>query len=270
MVGSGFGRRVFLWSHRAVSLLRLATKPRGFADLTMLHAITDIHLRLRPGSWPLADDLRPKIEAHWAACVAANPHLWNGRVLGTIAPGEAGGITLDGGVLSGEAVEGDFASFLAWRDWGFPEIGIRNLFGSALVMSSDGALILGVMGATTANAGKIYPPGGSLEPGDVNVDGKVDVIASIERELREETGLDAAEATMEGMLAAFDGPRVSIGRVLRFPLKADDLVSSVMAELDRQQERELERVVAFRNAGELDRSEVTAYSRAFADRLLPR
>ncbi|MBS1164838.1 MAG: hypothetical protein H6R00_863 [Proteobacteria bacterium] len=235
----------------------------------MLHEITDIRLRLRPGAWPIADDLRPKIEAHWAACLTANPHLWNGRVLGTIAPGAPGGIAVHGGVLTGEAVEGDFAGFIAWRDWGFPEIGIRNLFGSALVLSSDGALILGVMGATTANAGKIYPPGGSLEPADVDADGNVDVIASIERELREETGLIAAEATMEGMLAAFDGPRVSVGRILRFPQPADDLVSIIMAELDRQQERELARVVAFRAAAELDRPDVTAYSRAFAARLLP-
>lgn len=235
----------------------------------MLHEIKDVRLRLRPGAWPIADDVRPRIDAHWAECLAANPHLWNGRVLGTIAPSEPGGIAIDDGVLTGEAVEGDFASFIAWRDWGFPEIGIRNLFGSALVMSSDGALILGKMGATTANAGKIYPAGGSLEPADVDDDGNVGVIASIERELREETGLHAAEAEVDGMLAAFDGPRVSIGRVLRFPLPADDLVATILAELDRQEERELERVIAFRAARELDRPEVTAYSRAFAARLLP-
>ncbi len=233
----------------------------------MLHEIKDVHLRLRQGMWPIADELRPRIDAHWASCIAANPHLWNGRVLGTIAPGEPGGIAIDGGVLTGEAVEGDFAGFIAWRDWGFPEIGIRNLFGSALVMSSDGALILGKMGATTANAGKIYPPGGSLEPADV--DGNVGVIASIERELMEETGLNAADAEMDGMLAAFDGPRISIGRVLRFSLAADDLVATIMAELDRQEERELERVIAFRAARELDRPEVPPYCRAFAARLLP-
>lgn len=235
----------------------------------MLHDITDIRLRLRPGTWPIADDLRPRIDAHWAACVAANPHLWNGRVLGTIAPGEPGGIAIEDGVLTGVAVEGDFAGFLAWRDWGFPEIGIRNLFGSALVLSSDGALILGQMGATTANAGRIYPPGGSLEPSDVDAHGNVGVVASIERELREETGLVAAEAVIDGMLAAFDGPRVSIGRLFRFPLPAEELVAVIMAELERQEERELERVIAFRSASELERPEVTAYSRAFAARLLP-
>lgn len=235
----------------------------------MLYDITDIRLRLRPGAWPIADNVRPRIEAHWATCLAANPHLWNGRVLGTIAPGEPGGIAIEDGVLTGEAVEGDFAGFIAWRDWGFPEIGIRNLFGSALVLSSDGALILGVMGATTANAGRIYPPGGSLEPADVDARGNVGVIASIERELREETGLIASEAVMEGTMAAFDGPRVSIGRVFRFSLPADQLVAAIMADLDRQEERELERVIAFRSVAELDRPEVTAYSRAFAARLLP-
>ena len=80
--------------------------------------------------------------------------------------------------------------------------------------------------------------------------------------------LVAAEAVMEGVLAAFDGPRVSIGRVFRFPLPADELVAVVMAELDRQEERELERVIAFRSVSDLDRPEVPAYSRAFAARLL--
>ncbi len=234
----------------------------------MLHDITDVRLRLRLGTWPIADDLRPKIAAHWATRLAVNPHLWNGRVLGTLAPGQPGGIAIDGGVLTGEAVEGDFAGFLAWRDWGFPEIGIRNLFGSALILSSDGALILGVMAATTANAGQIYPPGGSLEPADVDAGGNIGVVASIERELKEETGLDAAEAVVEGMIAAFDGPRVSVGRMFRFPRTADEIVAGIMAELDRQAERELERVIAFREPAELDRPEVTAYARAFAARLL--
>ena len=41
-----------------------------------------------------------------------------------------------------------------------------------------------------------------------------------------------------------------------------------MAELDRQEDRELEQVIAFCSVSELDRPEVTAYSRAFAARLL--
>ena len=41
------------------------------------------------------------------------------------------------------------------------DYGIYNLFGSALIVSGDGALIFGVMGADTANAGRVYPPGGS-------------------------------------------------------------------------------------------------------------
>lgn len=234
----------------------------------MLHEISDIRLRLRPGAWPIDAALRPKIEANWAARVAANPHLWNGRVLGTIAPGLPGGIAIEDGVLTGEAVEGDFAAFVAWRDWGFPEIGLRNLFGSALILSSDGALLLGQMAGTTVNAGRVYPPGGSLEPADVGPDGQIGVIASIERELAEETGLSAADAVIGETLVVFDGPRVSVGRVLRFAEPADVLVDIVMGNLERQAERELERVIAFRRPDELERPDVSPFARVFAGHLL--
>ena len=48
----------------------------------------------------------------------------------------------------------------------------------------------------TANAGQIYPPGGSLEPADVDAGGNIGVVASIERELREETGIQVPDATL--------------------------------------------------------------------------
>lgn len=236
----------------------------------MLQEITDIRLTLRPGQWPFAEDMRPKIEANWAARIAANPHLWNGRVLGTVAPGLPGGVSIEDGVLTGDVVEGDFASFVAWRDWGFPEVGMRNLFGSALIVSADNALILGVMASTTVNAGRIYPPGGSLEPADVGPDGRVGVIQSIERELMEETGLAAAEATVGETLVAFDGPRISIGRVLRFAEDAGALIERIMGNLDRQEERELERVIAIRTLDDAALPSITDYSRAFAARLFAR
>ena len=63
--------------------------------------------------------------------------MWNGRVLlmrrGDIADG----------VLSGAYLETDFASFIAWRDWGFPDTTMRNCFAMAALRSADGAFLLG-------------------------------------------------------------------------------------------------------------------------------
>ena len=76
--------------------------------------------------------------------------MWNGRVL-LLRRGE-----IAGGVLSGAYSEVDFASFIAWRDWGFPDKSVRNCFAMAALRSADGAFLLGEMGAHTATAGQIY------------------------------------------------------------------------------------------------------------------
>jgi 8-oxo-dGTP pyrophosphatase MutT (NUDIX family) len=194
--------------------------------------------------------MRQQASAHWLEVSSKNPHLWDGRVLGTTAPGYPGGAAIEDGVLRGEVREGAYSQFLAWRDAGFPEIGLCNLFGSALVLSADGALIYGVMGEHTANAGRIYPPGGTLEPGDVRPDGLVDVIGSINRELGEETGLSHEDAQIGGMLAVFEGPLICVARIYRFADTAEQLLARIRANLDLQEERELADVVAVRSGAE--------------------
>lgn len=187
---------------------------------------------------------------------AANPHLWDGRMLGVTPP-----VIGDDGVLRAEAREDAFSSFLTWREAGFPEMGIRNLFGSALIMSSDGAMIFGVMGEDTANAGLIYPPGGSLEPRDVLPDGRVDVVRSTDIELMEETGLDSARARRGAMIAVLDGPRVSISQAFHFDATADELLAEIRANLDTQEHRELADVIALRRASDgAGRGKVMAYA----------
>jgi 8-oxo-dGTP pyrophosphatase MutT (NUDIX family) len=189
-------------------------------------------------------------------------------VLGTLAPGRPGGIAVAGGVLTATAVEGNYASFLAWRDWGFPEIGIRNLFGSAAILSADGALIYGVMGGHTANAGRVYPPGGSLEPRDVTPDGRVDVLRSITLELGEETGLDPVEATVGPLYAIFDGPRVSIARVFRFDTLAADLAARIRSFIASEADAELADVSVIRRGDSLDPDRVPPYAAMLAERVL--
>ena len=136
--------------------------------------ITDIEIRRVPGPWPLSAEQRAAVDLYWQGAVAANPHLWDGRILGFSAPG--GGMPkIESGVFRAEAREDAYSAFMLWRHQGFPDIGMCHAFGWALIVGSDGAIIYGVMGGHTANASRVYPPGGSLEPRDVLPDGRVDV-----------------------------------------------------------------------------------------------
>src|SRR5713226_8995453 len=89
-------------------------------------------------------------------------------------------------------IDAHFASFLAWRDWGFPDGGVFNGFGMGALRCSDGAFVLGEMGEHTANAGRIYFPSGTPDLDDIR-DGAVDISGSIAREVLEETGLAPAD-----------------------------------------------------------------------------
>jgi hypothetical protein len=223
--------------------------------------IKGIDIRFVDGAWPMPDELRASVAPRWAEMSSANPHLWDGRILGVTPP-----VIGDDGVLRAEAREDSFSAFLTWREAGFPEIGIRNLFGSALIISADGFMIYGLMGEDTANAGRIYPAGGSLEPRDVLPDGRVDVARSTEVELNEETGLSHTDARLGNLVAVLDGPRISIGQAFHFDASADDLVERIRANLETQEHRELADVVALRRGADAaGRGQVMAYAAELLD-----
>jgi hypothetical protein len=135
-----------------------------------------------PLPWPFAEDRRTEIEDYFTHLRREKPQLWNGRVL-LLRDFEISGATLQGTMF-----ETDYASFIAWRDWGFPDRDVRACFAMGALLSRDGAFLLGVMNAHTAGAGGIYFPSGVLDPGDV-VGGRVDFDRNVRREIVEETGL---------------------------------------------------------------------------------
>src|SRR4051794_27559577 len=96
--------------------------------------ISRLELRHTAERWAFAEGERARIDAYWQERAAANPALWNGQVLMCHA------VDLTDGCLTGQFLTTDFASLLAWRDWGWPDRSVRNCFGSAVVLSNDGAL----------------------------------------------------------------------------------------------------------------------------------
>src|SRR5436305_3552103 len=106
-----------------------------------IRRITQLDLRVEQRPWPFADRRRAEIDAHFAVEQRTKPEIWNGRVLLArhAVFGEAS--------LAADYFETDFASFLAWRDWGFPDAEVFNGFGMGALLSSDGVFVLGEMGA---------------------------------------------------------------------------------------------------------------------------
>src|ERR1700682_4808693 len=154
--------------------------------LPVIHRVTQLDLKFQPVPWPFADERRADIDAHFAVKQREKPKIWNGRILLARNP------VFTANRFSATYCDVDFASFLAWRDWGFADKSVFNGFGMGALRSSDGAFVLGEMAAHTANAGRIYFPAGTPDLDDLK-DGTVDIAGSVARETEEETGLRPAD-----------------------------------------------------------------------------
>ncbi len=192
-----------------------------------------LSLAYAPQPWPFAAERRAEIDAHFERARRERPGIWNGEVLVMHRH------RVDRDALEGAFLPTDFASFMSWRDWGFPEAGVTNCFSMGALRGSDGGWIMGVMAPHTSAGGKIYFPAGTPDPKDV-VDGTVDLAGSVIREVAEETGLGQGDFTEhDGWHCVVDGPRIALMKVLQAlePAEAlrrrilDHLASEAMPEL---------------------------------------
>jgi hypothetical protein len=97
----------------------------------------------------------------------------------------------------GDDLESDFASFLAWQDWDFPDRLIRDWFGIAALRGTDGGFLPGLMADHTAHAGKVRFVGGGRNVNDI-VGDEVDLYGSVLREQSEQTGLSTRGVAPDG------------------------------------------------------------------------
>ena len=211
--------------------------------------VAGIDCVLEDADWPFARADRLAIDAHWAATIARQPFLFDGRVLmQTRGRIERAGETR---VFRGAYTTVAFRDFLAWRDFGYPLPGFRNGFGMAALRAADGAYVLGEMGTHTANAGRVYFPSGTPDLSDV-VDGQVDLAGSIRRELVEETGLDPGTlAFAPDFVVLQDIHRVCLMREVVSPEPAAILVDRIQATLAAEERPELVRMHVVRGVGDL-------------------
>jgi 8-oxo-dGTP pyrophosphatase MutT (NUDIX family) len=211
----------------------------------VIHCVSSLELPVAPFTWPFAVARRADILAHFALKLREKPALWNGRVLLGRNP------VFAAGRFSASYFETDFASFLAWRDWGFPDSGVFNGFGMGALRCADGAFVLGEMGPHTANAGRIYFPSGTPDLDDIS-DGAVDIAGSVVRELEEETGLVPGDYAIDpDWHCVYTGTAAAMIRILRVDMPGEALRARIEANLASQRRPELSAIHLVRGTADL-------------------
>jgi hypothetical protein len=219
-------------------------------------------LRLAPEAWPFAVRHADEIAAHWEQRRSVSPKLYDGVVhlLRTC--------TLEHNVFTATLLRTDFKSFLYWRALGYPDAGVRDSFGSAVIRSAEGHVLLGCQKAGNINQGFAYPPSGFIDERDVRA-GVVDIDAGTARELREETGMKPDEfARAPGYLVTTSGPHVSIAVEWRSALPSDALKARILDYVRRQPEPELADVVIVRSRCDIDVHRMPGYATVLLSALL--
>ena len=188
--------------------------------------------------------------------------LFNGRVL---LLGRRAIETRADGVLklSGAFFETDYADYLAWEEFGDPGETVDNCFSMAALRGADGAFLLGEMAPHTFNAGQIYFPAGTPDPNDI-FDGKVDLEASARRELLEETGVNADEASVApGWTLVFTPQRIACMKLMTLAVPAATLKARIDAHLASDPHAELSRMHIVRGPHDIDEKRVPIFVAAY-------
>ena len=210
----------------------------------VIHRVTTLDLGFAPRPWPFADERRAEIDAHFAVKQREKP-IWNGRILLARDP------VFAGQHFSARYFEADFASFLAWRDWGFPDASVFNGFGMGALRCRDGAFVLGEMGQHTSNAGRIYFPSGTPDLDDIK-GAAVDMPGSVAREVEEETGLTPADYRPAAHWdCVVSGRALAMIRILDVDITGEALRARIEANLARQRLPELSAIHLVRGRRDL-------------------
>jgi 8-oxo-dGTP pyrophosphatase MutT (NUDIX family) len=177
-------------------------------DAFSVFPIKRLDVGFGPRPWRFADERRGEIDAYFADRQRRNPALWNGRVL------MMGDFVVNDGIFRGACFDVDYASFISWQDWDFPDKSVHDCF--AMV-------------------------------------DRVDFERSVARELKEETGLDVAEFTADpGWYTVLGGVQVAQMKLLRSRETAATLRARILDHLAREDVPELADIRIVRREGDLD------------------
>lgn len=226
-----------------------------------LTRLTRIEARLVAYDWPWARENVGVIEDNWRLRKARSPAMFDGPVLLSCA------CAVGEGTCRIDLFETTFSRFIAYcdiahRDRSTFDGRVANAFAAIVPWTADGAVLVGEMGAHTANAGQLYFPCGTPDRDDVR-GACVDLAGSAARELFEETGLalppDAAHAWI---LLEGEG-RLAFLRPVKFPESAAALCRRIEKHRLGETEPELAGLRVVRGAGDIDAGRTPGFVRAY-------
>ena len=196
--------------------------------------------------WNFAHERAEDIARHFAARRRQQPALWNGRVLLLHR------LAIENGVLREASFETDYASFLAWRDWGCADAGVFNVFAAAALQAADGSYLVGRMAPFTSVAGQWLFPCGTPDPKDVSA-GMLDLAGSVRRELLEETGLALGSLQVEpGWTLVRDGGFVALIKRVAARESAEGLRERVVRHLASEMQPEFSEIRILRGIADVE------------------
>jgi len=211
----------------------------GGVSVDRVTAIRDARLTSFNGPWAYADKHKAAIAHHWKRAAEANPNYFNGMIH-VLSQLDFWQDRADATLLPT-----DFMNFLYWRDQGYPaEANARDGFGSALIRSAEGYILLGRQRPGNINEGLVYLPGGFIDRRDVGASGRIDIRASVARELAEETGLAADDLPAEpGFLLVEAAAHVSFVVRYNYAAPAEHLKEKIETHIASEKDPELAEIV---------------------------
>lgn len=210
--------------------------------------------------WPWARAHAHGIAQVWDEARRTRPEMFDGEVLLATATHGAG----EGLALRFFPVR--FSAFFAFKQAGFPDETVLNVFAMAALRCGDGRFLLGEMGAHTANPGQVYFPSGTPDRSDVTPDRTVDLAGSVLRELAEETGLQPpAEAVARNWHMLRKPGQIALMRPISLPDDSADVLARVRRSLAAQTEPEFTAVSAWLPAAASADPRLPGFMRAYLD-----
>lgn len=226
------------------------------SDGFRLTRLSRIEAGLVAYDWPWARENREAIAENWRARKLRSPAMFDGPVLLSCA------CAVDDGICRIDLFETSFSRFIAYRDGGRFDGGVANAFAAIVPWSADGAVLVGEMGAHTANAGQFYFPCGTPDRDDVSGT-VVDLAGSAARELFEETGLALPEnAGLEWVLLDGEG-QLAFLRPVTFPRTATGLSAHIESTHLGVADAELAGIRILRGAADIDAARMPGFVRAY-------
>ncbi len=205
-----------------------------------------VELWREPRTWPWAQANRTAIGANLAKVRMEQPTFFNGLVYLLHE------WSIEDGVFHGSMFETDVASFLAWRDGGFPDENPTHCFGIGALRSSDGTYFLGQQAKPRPQACAINFPEAMPEPCDLREEHLVEMPPCILRRLKEQTGLAPDDVRLlPGWHAAITPHSVALIKLVVVPDRAPAVLARVRSFIDMQRPAELAGLVGVRESVDL-------------------